>query len=89
MHGMHGGPGMHRFAMTHGVVGGPKFSHAAFPHRRFAHFRHFRHRNFPVFVAGVGLGYGLGYGYTDGCWQWVPGPYGWRLAWVCNYDYYY
>ena len=43
------------------------------------------HRRFPFFV-GVGA---YGYGYYDSCWRWVPGAYGYRRVWVCDYPYSY
>jgi hypothetical protein len=39
------------------------------------------HRRYPFFV-GVGA-----YGLYDTCWRWVPGVYGYRRVWVCDYPY--
>jgi hypothetical protein len=43
--------------------------------------KHRHHRRYPFFV-GVGA-----YGLYDTCWRWVPGVYGYRRVWVCDYPY--
>jgi hypothetical protein len=84
--GMRGFAGPARFGAGHGFVGARNFNRfGAFPRHRFARFHHFRHgRNFPFFVAGLGVGAAYAYGT---CWNWVPTPYGWRYVWVCGYPY--
>jgi hypothetical protein len=59
--------------------------HAFFPGRRFAFFPH---RRFIAPFFGFGALYAAA-GYSS-CWTWVPTPYGWQRAWVCdsNYGYY-
>jgi len=95
--GMRGGGGGGGFAGAHvggfggfrgGFAGHSAFvgrsafvHHGFFPHHRFAFFRH--HRFIGPFF-GVGALYAAGY---SSCWRWVPTAYGWRRAWVCNYDY--
>jgi len=70
------------FAGHSAFVGRSAFvHHGFFPHHRFAFFRH--HRFIGPFF-GVGALYAAGY---SSCWRWVPTAYGWRRAWVCNYDY--
>jgi hypothetical protein len=70
------------FAGHPAFIGRPAFvNHGFFPGHRFAFFPH---RRFIAPFFGVGALYAASY---SSCWTWVPSPYGWQRAWVCDSDY--
>jgi hypothetical protein len=69
-----GHAGMGHVGVGHAGFG--RFGHPGFGRFGFHRFHRFGFRRGPFFVGGPWYGT---------CWRLVPGPFGWRRAWVCGY----